>query len=465
VGYSFVKQYYTLLNTNPDHLHRFYKDDSCLTHGTEGEADDGNVTVRGQTNIAEKFRDLRLQGCIPEISMIDCQESLDQGVIVMVIGTLRSTGSRRFTQTFFLAQQPGGRENSYYVRNDILRYLSPPAPANADDVTGANNNVDAPIVNGQPDSGPIAPSPPDPPQPVPEQPLPAEVQEPPEEYVEEQPDEPEVAEIDDAPAEEEEDSEEESEESQNTGTAPAQTPPPPNNVSKGMMSWAALASVNCPEKVEPEPRRPKPVRSADETPADDGAEESGCAGEVENTGGSTHAVFVKNIDLALKEQDIRKKMQEFGPVLKVNLRIPTAGNTAYAFVDFASLDAAKAATTASADDLKIEGHDYVIQVEEKRRPVEGKTGGRGRGGRGRGDGRGNGKASTFATARTNGTGTKNSGKPGREAESGVPLGGRGGRGRADGYSTGQGRGEGRGEGKGAKEGGRGRTGKIKRPDQ
>ena len=73
-------------------------------------------------NIEEKITQLNLNDCKADISSIDCQESLEQGVMVMVIGTLMNADNRprRFSQPFFLAVQPNG----YYVLNDIFRYLS-----------------------------------------------------------------------------------------------------------------------------------------------------------------------------------------------------------------------------------------------------------------------------------------------------------------------------------------------------
>lgn len=52
---------------------------------------------------------------------MDSQQSLQGGVICQVLGELSNNGSicRKFSQTFFLAEQPEG----YYVLNDIFRFL------------------------------------------------------------------------------------------------------------------------------------------------------------------------------------------------------------------------------------------------------------------------------------------------------------------------------------------------------
>ena len=52
---------------------------------------------------------------------MDAQPSLNGAILVMVIGemSLRAANPKKFTQTFFLAQQPNG----YFVLNDVLRFL------------------------------------------------------------------------------------------------------------------------------------------------------------------------------------------------------------------------------------------------------------------------------------------------------------------------------------------------------
>ena len=174
----------------------------------------------------------------------------------------------------------------------------------------------------------------------------------------------------------------------------------------------------------------RPSRTADDSAAaeDETAEESVATGETEGAASSGQSVVVKGIVMDVKEDEIRRKMEEFGPVSKVNLHLNTGGKTGYAFVEFASSDGAKALLSSSDAQLKIDGHDCTLKVEEKRGRTTGATsvpstsilsvvlgrlseavcpggkydtGGRGRG-RGR-EGRGNGKVP--ATVRsTNGTG-------------------------------------------------------------
>lgn len=56
------------------------------------------------------------------ILSVDSQPSLDSGVATLVAGVMtgKDGGSKEFTQTFFLVPH----ERSYFVRNDVFRYMS-----------------------------------------------------------------------------------------------------------------------------------------------------------------------------------------------------------------------------------------------------------------------------------------------------------------------------------------------------
>eukprot|EP00741_Cyanophora_paradoxa_P004799 tig00000829_g4656.t1 len=128
VGNAFVRQYYMLLASNPNSLHRFYKEESVFTFSEE-DAEKSTDTAVGQKNIHEKILSLDFKDCKPQISFVDSQTSLSGGVIVMVTGYLANKNSapRRFAQTFFLAPQ----QNGFYVLNDIFRFLQPEATSAA----------------------------------------------------------------------------------------------------------------------------------------------------------------------------------------------------------------------------------------------------------------------------------------------------------------------------------------------
>ncbi|XP_036345163.1 ras GTPase-activating protein-binding protein 2-like [Rhagoletis pomonella] len=114
VGREFVRQYYTLLNRAPNHLHRFYNNNSSFIHGE-------STLVVGQRNIHNRIQQLNFHDCHAKISQVDAQATLGNGVVVQVTGELSNDGQpmRRFTQTFVLASQS---PKKYYVHNDIFRY-------------------------------------------------------------------------------------------------------------------------------------------------------------------------------------------------------------------------------------------------------------------------------------------------------------------------------------------------------
>uniref|UniRef100_A0A224Z7C0 Rasgap sh3 binding protein rasputin n=1 Tax=Rhipicephalus zambeziensis TaxID=60191 RepID=A0A224Z7C0_9ACAR len=117
IGREFVRQYYTVLNKTPLHLHRFYSQDSSFVHGGPEKQE----CVMGQHDIHQRIMQLNFRDCHAKIKQVDSLTTLGEGVVIQVTGELSNAGQpmRRFMQTFVLApQQP----LKYYVRNDIFRY-------------------------------------------------------------------------------------------------------------------------------------------------------------------------------------------------------------------------------------------------------------------------------------------------------------------------------------------------------
>jgi len=133
VGRSFVKLYYTHLSEDPNNLHRFYKDESVLSHGVEGQESEIEE-VYGQKNIHQKILSMDYKKSKASLSLVDCQLSLNGGVVVSVVGQLFNESqspvvARRFLQVFFLAVQPSSNTSGgvgYFVLNDIFRFLKEP---------------------------------------------------------------------------------------------------------------------------------------------------------------------------------------------------------------------------------------------------------------------------------------------------------------------------------------------------
>ncbi|KOB76722.1 Ras GTPase-activating protein-binding protein 2, partial [Operophtera brumata] len=164
VGREFVRQYYTLLNKVPAHLHRFYNNYSSFVHGGLDAPNRETLPVIGQKQIHNRIQQLNFRDCHAKISQVcattgvlpsqdqpgmcnyrsaamprsarlelvchvgvcavfqvDAQATLGNGVVVQVTGELSNDGApmRRFTQTFVLAAQS---PKKYYVHNDIFRY-------------------------------------------------------------------------------------------------------------------------------------------------------------------------------------------------------------------------------------------------------------------------------------------------------------------------------------------------------
>ncbi|KAK4688652.1 hypothetical protein P7C73_g1453, partial [Tremellales sp. Uapishka_1] len=118
VGFQFVPQYYNFVNKQPNRLHCFYNKKSTFIHGEEGEE---TLAAFGQTEIHERITAIGYNQCKVFIHSIDSQSSAGGGIIILVIGEMSNDSKpwKKFTQTFFLAEQPGG----YFVLNDIFRFL------------------------------------------------------------------------------------------------------------------------------------------------------------------------------------------------------------------------------------------------------------------------------------------------------------------------------------------------------
>lgn len=121
VGWYFVEQYYTTLSKTPEKLHLFYNKRSQLVYGKEAEITGVSV---GRQLIQERIKKLEFQDCKVRISNVDSQSTVHgdlESIVIQVIGEMSNKGedSKKFVQTFVLAQQPSG----YFVLNDILRYI------------------------------------------------------------------------------------------------------------------------------------------------------------------------------------------------------------------------------------------------------------------------------------------------------------------------------------------------------
>ena len=115
IGKVFVQQYYALFDGDANAragIANFYDEaNSLLTF--EG------MPFMGKTKIAEKLGQLTFQKINHAIETCDCQPTFDGGVVVMVMGQLKTDDDppHRFIQTFVL--KPAN--NSYFVQHDLFR--------------------------------------------------------------------------------------------------------------------------------------------------------------------------------------------------------------------------------------------------------------------------------------------------------------------------------------------------------
>jgi hypothetical protein len=137
VGTSFVKQYYKVLSTAPDQVFRFYLPNTSVF--SQGVGSQPTVTAVFQQLEQLKDRFYMTHESCPirfefEHGAIDAQLSMNGGVLLVVTGHVVYLTSdyedddevdqrKAFVHTFFLEGVMVGAKRSYYVHNDVLRFL------------------------------------------------------------------------------------------------------------------------------------------------------------------------------------------------------------------------------------------------------------------------------------------------------------------------------------------------------
>ena len=164
IGKRFVKQYYQTLMTTPDQIYRFYQPKSVLSDG-EGSSptdpvlfeavysDNNNDKLKerffsGVTHVDRDMLQIRFEF---EHGAIDAQQSVNGGLLLVVSGHVVYYNSateeedaavddddllrKGFVHTFFLNVHTMGTKKSFYVHNDILRFLKNPADVDGSTVS------------------------------------------------------------------------------------------------------------------------------------------------------------------------------------------------------------------------------------------------------------------------------------------------------------------------------------------
>ena len=125
IGIRFVKAYYQTLSTTPDQIHKFYKPSSYLSHG-EGSTP---TTACNFESYGLEERWGEAQRFDFDNGAIDAQPSADGSILLVVTGhVVVKNGEveerKGFVHTFFLALVLlPNKQKTYYVHNDILRFL------------------------------------------------------------------------------------------------------------------------------------------------------------------------------------------------------------------------------------------------------------------------------------------------------------------------------------------------------
>lgn len=267
---------------------------------------------------------------------MDSQASADGGIIIQVIGELSNKGGswRKFSQTFFLAQQPNG----YYVLNDIFRYLT--------DEDEESQTEDEPAVE-QPQEPAKAPE-------LAPEPAPEPAQEPAPKAAPEPAKAPAPATASAQPA---------------TQEAPAQPARKTwaNLAASGAQKWAATPSAGSPGTAAATTQSAAPAPTA-------------AVGKPRSTGAAQGTqVFVKNVTSEHAANNALKLAldAQFGATKECQVNT----GKGFAFVEFVSSDAAHKAIAAGS----LQVGSSAVQIE-KRRGNERGGNTRGRGGRGGGRG-------------------------------------------------------------------------------
>eukprot|EP00554_Chaetoceros_debilis_P009381 CAMPEP_0194101170 /NCGR_PEP_ID=MMETSP0150-20130528/1885_1 /TAXON_ID=122233 /ORGANISM="Chaetoceros debilis, Strain MM31A-1" /LENGTH=620 /DNA_ID=CAMNT_0038787691 /DNA_START=476 /DNA_END=2338 /DNA_ORIENTATION=+ len=134
IGKSFIKQYYQVLSSNPEHITKFYKPNSMISHSFQP-----SVPAEPKTLSSDQFfqwaqaqsEDESNDGLCFDFGKgaIDAQETIQGGILLVVTGRMKLAESasifKTFVHTFFLNNgAPAGKKRQFYVHNDILRFIS-----------------------------------------------------------------------------------------------------------------------------------------------------------------------------------------------------------------------------------------------------------------------------------------------------------------------------------------------------
>ncbi|XP_076304364.1 putative nuclear transport factor 2 [Tachypleus tridentatus] len=114
IAAAFVQSYYLHFDNNEKRqsMASFYDEETSLM-SFEGQ------NLLGRKKIMEKLNSLTFQKIAHSITKVDCQPMFDGGVLVFVLGQLKTDDDppHTFSQTFVLKPYNEG----YYIQHDVFR--------------------------------------------------------------------------------------------------------------------------------------------------------------------------------------------------------------------------------------------------------------------------------------------------------------------------------------------------------
>ncbi|CAN7053616.1 unnamed protein product [Brassica rapa subsp. trilocularis] len=120
ISEAFVNQYYHIMVNATDEAYRLYVDGSVITRpggGPHGPM----LSFTSLQAIKEHYLTCEYKGTTYDVLSVDSQRSLQDGILIMVVGFLTGKDNlkRKFSQTFYLAPQ----DKAYVVVNDMYRFV------------------------------------------------------------------------------------------------------------------------------------------------------------------------------------------------------------------------------------------------------------------------------------------------------------------------------------------------------
>ncbi|XP_031628719.1 uncharacterized protein LOC116344362 isoform X2 [Contarinia nasturtii] len=124
IGHEFIRQYYTLMNRSPKHMHLFYDDNASFTHDhldfNERRTDRADEKTVIRAIMVERSHHFTHTSTY--VHNIEAVETINDGLIVQVLGEIsfNQQAMRPFSQSVILYPRA---PNHYFVQNDIFRFL------------------------------------------------------------------------------------------------------------------------------------------------------------------------------------------------------------------------------------------------------------------------------------------------------------------------------------------------------